>query len=102
MGTGANIVSFSVVTVSTTANGLTIPDRANGLIIVTQGDKIRWRGDGTIPDSDTGVYTAVASKLTFDSWSAPRKNWRSVMNNLRFIRDTASTGDAKLIIHYFD
>ena len=102
MGTGANIVKFETVVVSTTANRLTIPDRANGVIIVTQGDKLRWRADGSDPDSNTGVYYAVASTLTFDSWSAPRKNWRSVMKNLRFIRDTAASGDAKLVIHYFD
>lgn len=107
MAEGANVVDFATLTVSTTANSLTdgsptLPDRANGCIIVTETDKIRWRADGTNPGSSTGVYMAAASSLTFDSWSSPRKNWRSVMKGLRFIRDTASTADAKLNIHYFD
>jgi hypothetical protein len=107
MGEGANCVGFSTLTVSTTANGLTdvtggIPSRAYGAQIVTETDKIRYRLDGTSPGSSTGVYLAAGSTITFDSWSAPRKDWKSVMRNLKVIRDTASAADAKLNIHWFD
>jgi len=103
----SNCIDFATLTVSTTANGLisgspTIPSQAKGCIIVTETEKIRWRADGTNPGSSTGVYLAAASTLTFDSWSAPHNNWQSVLQNLRFVRDTASAADAKLNIHYFD
>ncbi len=102
MPEGTNCVGFQALVVSTTANGMTIPARANGCIIVTETDKIRWRADGTNPGSSTGVYCAAASTLTFDSWSAPRKDWKQVMRAIKFIRDTASAADATLQIHYFD
>lgn len=103
---GCNCVDFDTITVSTTAVDLedgglgAIPARAKGCLISIETDKVRWRADGTAPTSTVGHEQASASTLTFDSWSEPRKNWRSVLKLIQFIR--SGTNDAKLMIHYFD
>lgn len=81
---------YQQLTVSSTAVGLTVPGGASMALIKVIGQPVRYRDDGTDPDTDTG-YPKVANDefvLTGDSLKAAK-----------FIRDDAS--DATLEVLYY-
>ena len=73
--------------------------RAKGAVITVETDQVRYREDGTDPTSTEGILLNVGDVLTYDSWTVPKQNWRSVLEAVRFIKVTAA---AKLKIHYYD
>lgn len=104
MGAGCNCMDYSTLAVSNASIGLAsaspvIPSEAKGALITVETDQIRWRADGSAPTSTEGHLLNVYDTLQFDSWTLPKKNWRQVLNAIRFIR---VTNDAKLKITWFD
>jgi len=73
--------------------------RAKGAVITVETDQVRYREDGTHPTSAEGILLNVGDVLTYDSWTVPKSNWRSVLKALHFIKVTNA---AKLKIHYYD
>ena len=97
----ANCTGFREVTVSTDAVSIGgLPDFTKGVTISVETDEVRWRADGTDPESDAGHRLVEGSQLIFDSWTAPTTNWKSTLKALRFIK--SGTADAKLMIHFWD
>ena len=104
-----NCVGFASVTYSDTGamtlnEGSTqgVPDAAKGAIIVVQGCKVRYRMDGTAPTTETGAEIAVASTLTFDSWTGQGHNWKSCLNAISFKESDSTADGGTLFVHYFD
>lgn len=85
---------------NTTGSPHGIPDGAKGCIITFTGAGVRWRADGTAPTTGVGHYQAANSVLTFDSWTAPGNDWRSILKKLEF--SPSSSGTVTLDISYFD
>jgi len=77
-----------------------IPGMAKGAIITCTGAGIRWRLDGTKSSTGTGHYQAANSVITFDSWTAPGNDWRSVLKKMKV--SPSSSGTVVLAISYFD
>ena len=100
---GINCIDHSTLTVTATAQTLSsacspaMPSRAKGAVITVETDQIRWRADAAA-DAD-GHLLYVGAVLTFDSWSVPKANWRSVLLALSVIRVTAN---AALKISWYD
>jgi len=74
-----------------------MPSQAKGCIITVEDADVRWRADGTAPTSTEGHLLRVDDVMILDS---DRKNWRSFLNAIQFIR-TGST-DAALKITWTD
>ncbi len=87
-----NNVGFSTQTIADASAGLTVPARAHGVVIVVSTAPVAYRDDGAaaVAAAGSSTYLNIGDVLTFDSWTAPGNNWRSVLNALRFIR-TAGT-----------
>jgi len=77
-----------------------IPVGAKGAVITAFGAGIRWRLDGTKSTTGVGHYQAANSIITFDSWTAPGNDWRSVLKAMKF--SPSSSGTVTLSISYFD
>lgn len=100
-----NCIDFSTMRLNVAAKGLIadadvlLPASAKGIIITVEGTAMRWRADGTAATTSVGHTVSAGGSLTFDSWSDPKNNWRSILKNLSMI-STSSTSD--LQISYFD
>jgi hypothetical protein len=70
----------------------------NALIFVANAP-IRWRADGTAPTSTTGMFVAAGDYI---DWTAVHGHYKSIMDQVQFIRDTSASGDATLAIAYFE
>jgi len=102
-----NTIDYSTMAVTDTVKTLAtacspvMPDGAKGATITVETDAVRYRMDGTDPDSGVGNgdLLNVGDVLTFDSWTVPKNNWRQPMSAIKFHRETT---DAALSIHWFD
>lgn len=92
-----NSVGHQKLTVSSTAVGLTKPTgtRPRRAIITVETDAVRWRADGTDPDSSTGIPQAASSRI---DWTDPMADYSALIDKVKFIR---VTNDATLNIQYF-
>ena len=103
---GVNPIDYSTLTVTDSAVTLatscvpTLPSGAKGAIITLEDAQVRFRSDGTAASSTEGHTLSLGQTLTYDSWSVPKQNWRTVFNKLSFIRVTGVSG--KLKISWFD
>lgn len=97
-----NNKGYQGLSVTAAVVGLTIPDGAKGAFIVVQTAAVCYRDDGTAPVAAAGSSTVlnVGDTLTFDSWTPPGNDWRTVLKTIQFKENTAT--DAKLSIHYYD
>lgn len=90
-----NVLLYTVKSVSNTAVALpTIPAKAKRVYITSETDAVRWRADGTDPTAAVGHVLAKDDSISFTG-----ANYRSLLENIRFIR---VTNDASLKITYFD
>ncbi len=102
----SNNVGYATVTAGTAAvdlvndASLALPANAKGAIITTEVDSLRWRANGTPASSTEGHQVAKDGEIIFDSWTAPKANWQTVLRAITFIR--SSTSDVKVKISYFD
>lgn len=103
-----NVIGFSTLTVSTSAVGFAdaSPALTNGTInskdvhrfmMTLETDLIRWRTDGTDPDSTTGHVVIPTDRLVFTD-----QDYTDLIAKSNFIRDTNATNDATLVITWFD
>ena len=100
-----NCIDVSTLAVSTTANNLTdcspaMPNNARGAILSPTTGGIVWRADGTAPTNTTGAPVSALGSVSFDSWTAPEKNWSGVLKKIKLLR--LATTDSTLTIHWFD
>lgn len=72
-----------------TARALNIPIGAAIILIIPEGQPVRWRDDGTNPTAVSGQPLAIGAELTYDS---------SAMSALRFIGET--TGGSINVTYY--
>ena len=105
---GVNNIDFSTqatieATVINLATGVapTMPERARGAVISVGANALRYRDDGTDPTASVGHLLNVGDVLTFDSWTVPKQNWRSVMKNVNFIQAVAST-TGNIMVSWYD
>ena len=109
LGGNMNAIDQSTLTVSSVSIGfdsaspaltfgLVSGVRVKGAIVTVDGDDVRYRVDGTPPDSATGTLLYDGDVRTFDSWNRG-VNWISVLEKIRFIRVTS---DATLNIEWYD
>ena len=86
-------VGYELKTIADSAVGFSsIPLNANKAVIVVEDATIRWRIDGTDPDSNTGTKSFVNSTIVLDS--------REQINNFKAIRQ--GTTSAKLSCNYYE
>jgi len=99
---GVNNVDSTKETVGSTAATISVPAGAKGASIVVQTAPVAFRMDGTAPVAAAGSSTVreVDTILTFDSWTYPGNNWRSVLKAIQFIRTTST--DGILMIEWLD
>jgi hypothetical protein len=100
-----NCIGYSYLTVADTAIGLSsavtkMPDGTQGALMTLETATVRWRADGTAPTSTTGHLVNIGDVLTFDSWTAPGNNWKSLLSKIKFIRTGGTSGELK--ISWFD
>lgn len=50
-----NVVGFQTITVTNTAQSLTIPDGASIAVMTVETNNIMWRDDGTDPTASVGI-----------------------------------------------
>lgn len=100
MAGGVDQIGAENLTVGATAVALTgvTGKLARHLLIYVGGNPIRWRGDGTDPTSTTGMFVAAGSYI---DWTNADDDFLSLLNKVKFIRDTTAAGDATLAIAYF-
>ena len=72
---------FEQVTGLSSAKALTVPKGARYAVISVSAQSVRYRDDGTDPDTSTGVILTVANGPYFFS---------THLQNLRFFEDAAS------------
>ena len=94
----STMTATSAAKVLSTAASPVMPDRAKGMILTVETDKVRWRDDGTAPTTTEGHLLNNGDVLTFDSWTNG-VNWRSVLKAIQFIH---VTNDAALKISWYD
>ena len=105
---GVNNKDFSNLTVTDTAKVLSsscspvMPAGAKGALITVETAAVRYRDDGETPVAAAGSSTIlnVGDVLTFDSWTYPGNNWRSVLRVIQFVRAAGTSGI--LTIHWYD
>lgn len=83
---------FQKLTVSNTAVGFTIPTtvQTRAVMFTVETDQIRFRVDGTAPDSATGILLEAGDLVEMTNVD--------MITNFKAIRVTS---DATLQIHYF-
>lgn len=102
MAQGINELGYATLTVSNAAAGVsltadastTLPAKCKRAYITCRTDAVSWRADGTAPVAVTDHILAANDSLSFMS-----SNFRQVLEQILFIRDT---NDATLQITYFD
>ena len=96
-----NQLNAEDLTVGATALGLTAAKAANArhALIYVGAQPIRLRADGTLPTSTTGMPVAAGQHI---DWTDPMGDYSSLIERVRFIRDTSAAGDATLSVAYFD
>ena len=94
---------FQQLTVDTTPVGLTMPTDLlpHHALIYVADNPVRWRADvdGTEPSASVGTFVAANSYI---DWTVADKNYKSVITQVKFVRDATATGPAKLDVAYFD
>lgn len=87
-------VSGTALTLNGVSNSFTFSDAevdaANRAYITCDAQPVRYRFDGTAPDSNTGHYLATGSTIIIDG----NQNLR----NLKFIRATGSDGTVSITL----
>ena len=102
----ANNIDYSTLTVTGSAQVLAttcspaLPGAAKGAVIRLETAPIRWRDDGETVTTTEGHIMNIGDVLTFDSWTVPKNNWRSVLSRIQVIRTGATSG--KLKISWYD
>ena len=101
MAGGVNQIGAENLSVSTAAVALTgvtgmLPRH---VLIYVGTSPIRFRADGTDPAATTGMYVAAGSYI---DWTNVDNDYLSMMNKVKFIRDTTAGADATLAVAYFD
>lgn len=101
MAGGVNQIGAENLSVSTAAVALTgvtgmLPRH---VLIYVGTSPIRFRADGTDPDATNGMYVAAGSYI---DWTNVDNDYLSMMNKVKFIRDTTAGADATLAVAYFD
>ncbi len=97
MAGGQNNIDYGSITVSDatvkTLASITggIPTGAKGALMTIDQKALRMRDDGTDPAADEGHLLNVGDVLTFDSWSVPKAQWKSVFPRMKFIPAVAGT-----------
>ena len=100
-----NNIDYSTLTVTNAAQTLAsacspaMPARAKGALITSEDNQWRWRDDGTAPTSSEGHLVNIGDVLTFDSWTVPKQNWRSVLQAIQVIE---VTGTPLIKISWYD
>ncbi|HEX9704458.1 MAG TPA: hypothetical protein VGA20_04375 [Gemmatimonadales bacterium] len=96
-----NQIGAENLAVSTSEVALTgVSGKTSNRVLIHVGDApIRWRADGTAPTSTTGMYVAAGDYI---DWTDSVTNYRGLIGNVQFIRDTSAGGDATLAVAYFD
>lgn len=79
---------FQRITSLSTVTTLTVPSGSRLCMVQAELAGVRWRDDGTAPDTDTGLQISVGSILWYTA--DPR--------NLKFIEDDAG---ARLNVSYY-
>lgn len=91
--------------VSTTAVQLVqIPVGAHWATIYIGSNPIRWEADGTNPIAagNPGMYLGGGGYIDWSPWTTRFEvDYGRMLQLLRFIRDTAASGDATLEVQYF-
>jgi len=103
---GVNNIDYSTISVTGTAKVVhsscspAMASQAKGAVMTLETAPIRFRDDGEAVTATEGHLLNVGDTLTYDSWTVPRENWRSVMSKLQVIRTGATSGALK--ISWFD
>ena len=103
---GVNNIDYSTITVTGSAKVVhsgcspVMPSQAKGAVMTLETAPIRIRDDGETVSTTEGHLMNVGDTLTYNSWTVPRENWRSVMSKLQVIRTGATSGALK--ISWFD
>lgn len=98
---GMNIIDYATLAVADSAVTLvtnaspTLPAGAQRAYFTVETADIRWRADGTAPTADEGHILADGDSISFTG-----SNYRQLLENIQFIRDTSTSGALK--ITYFD
>lgn len=88
-----NPVGYEQKAVSGSAVGFaSIPYNANKAVVVVENATIRWRDDGTNPDTDVGTRSFLNTTIILKS--------RKAIIDFRAIKD--GTTDAKLSVSYYE
>lgn len=100
-GISLNQIGAENLTVSTTSvppvlvSGRTV---AHALIYVG-ANPIRWMSGATDPTATTGIFVAAGEYIDFTD---PNGDYRGLLKDIEFIRDTTASGDAVLSCAWFD
>ena len=98
---GINVLDYATLTAAAAAVSLTadasptLPAACKRVYITSEDAACRWRSDGTAPTADEGHLLLVNDSISFTG-----ENYRSLLENIQFIADTATA--CKLKITYFD
>jgi hypothetical protein len=102
MAQAMNVIDYATLAVEDTAVTLVddaspvLPDSCKRIFITCESGGCRWRADGTAPAVDEGHILAKDDSISFTS-----ANYRSFLENIKFIAAVALTASA-LKITYFD
>ena len=78
--------------------GRTLPMTPSHAIIVIGSQPIRWRADGTEPTASMGILQDANSRM---DWMNPQADYRGLIANVYFVRDSTATGDSILECAFF-
>ena len=89
---GLDVVSLSVPAAVTSLAARSFPAHQYRRAVIQTDQPVRWTASPTDePSASFGLLLAAGETLVYDGG----------LDNLKFFRATAATGDATLIIHYF-
>jgi len=97
-----NNIDYSTLSVTSATQVLAttcspvMPSQAKGAVITLETAPIRWRDDGEVASATEGHRMNVGDVLTFDSWTVPKLNWRTVLARIQVIREGATSGALKI------
>lgn len=86
-------LQFKQITVSTAAVGLSAPQGANAVVIITETDNIRWRDDGTAPTSTVGMICTALNVIQLED--------ATQIANFQAIRDQSAATDVTLNCSFY-
>lgn len=60
---------------------------------------IRWRADGTSPTGTTGQFVEAGGRI---DWTDVNGHYKSMISQVKFIRDATASSNATLAIAHFE